>query len=176
MRDGLHPSPRGQRLIGDLICRKLGEIDLLSPAETRRIDEVIVYDSAAPNRLRGRVELLTRPLHATAGTSLTLAVRATNTGDTTWLAESLNGFGRVRIGFVAYDDTGRKIERFRWSHLPHDVAPGETVRAEWAVGAFGAAGSYVAEVGLVLEQVAWFKELGDRPTTAPLTVDPPPNR
>lgn len=182
--DGVHPNMRGLRLIGELLLEHLGEMGILSPEDRRLITEKPAYDSIAPHLLRSHIEFLDEPLHAFVGRPFELAVRATNTGDTLWLAHSEVdltfwlphsevGLGQVRLGVIVYDTQGRRLLEKKRASLPRHVSPGETVEVRWTLGPFEKVGHYILEVDPVAELITWFNEAGDERTTTVLLVEPP---
>jgi len=171
MQDGVHPNRYGRHLIAEALSDRLGEMGVISTGDRERIAEKFLYDSTSPNLLRSRMEILGGPKRVTVGQPLEIAVRATNTGDTVWLARSDPLFGRVRLGTVLCDADGKPISEIEGGLLERDVRPGETVEIRWTLRPFKEPGRYVLSVEGVAEFVSWFGEAGDKRTTASLIVE-----
>jgi hypothetical protein len=120
-------------------------------------------DSRAPHRLGARLEQLAPPLPARVAPASSLAVRlrATNTGDTRWLAGSEAERGVVCLGVQLWDAGGGMLTRdYCRVPLPRAVSPGETVEIDAVVEAPAESGRFRLVFDLVAEQICWFEHHG----------------
>ena len=108
------------------------------------------------------------------GEPLIVDATVTNTGQVPWLASDVEA-GGVMVGAHLYDAPGTlrtfDVARAPLTCPPRDVAPGETVRCRITLPA-QPAGKYLIEVDCVAARVTWFAQLGSRPATMPVTVEP----
>jgi hypothetical protein len=123
-------------------------------------------DSAAPGRLRAGQELLkplpSRPVKP--GARLSLPLRLSNDGDTSWLAGPAGQRGAVSVGGHLLDAAGHLLAQdFFRSPLPRPVAPGETLEVTCAFAAPPLPGRHRLRVDLVAEGVTWFEHHGGAP-------------
>jgi SAM-dependent methyltransferase len=99
------------------------------------------------------------------GGSGVILAEVINQSDRVWPAGSMvklaNHWYRA-AGVVTWDD-GR-------ADLPHDVAPGESVKLELTVNAPSSAGEYRLELDMVQEFVAWWSESDTRPVSREIHV------
>jgi hypothetical protein len=94
---------------------------------------------------------------------LPIALRAINAGRATWLAQSEDGKGAVRLGWRWYRGDqeisypgGREL-------LKYDVFPGGEVTFHTQITPPLESDNYILELGLVSELVTWFSDLGVEP-------------
>ena len=121
------------------------------------------YESTSPGSLHvAQITLLSSFVSARPGTHNFLAVRVKNVSDSTWPASlPTNGSFQVRLGNhwldknrnVLVNDDGRAA-------LPSDLAPGSEVELNLCVTTPKKPGSYILELDMVQEGVAWFKDNG----------------
>ena len=105
------------------------------------------------------------------GTAVAMSVTATNTGTTTWRARSASGIGHVSLGVQLLDAEERLVARdYHRVVLPHDVAPGQTVRLSFECPAPGEPGRYRMKRDFVAEGVTWFETVGSVPDTILIEV------
>ena len=120
-------------------------------------------DSRGPHRLGARLEILAPPPPARVAPSTPVPVRlrATNTGDTRWLAGSPAERGTVSLGVQLQDAAGGLLARdhFRVS-LPRAVDPGDAVEMEAVVPGPPESGRFRLVFDLVAEQICWFEHHG----------------
>ena len=120
-------------------------------------------DSRAPHRLGARLEQLTPPPPARVAPASSVAVRlrATNTGDTLWLAGSAAERGVVCLGVQLRDAEGAMLVRdYCRVPLPRAVDPGDTVEIEAVVPVPAESGRFRLVFDLVAEQICWFEHHG----------------
>ena len=113
------------------------------------------------------------PVRLRAGLKETIYVKVRNAGAGVWpaLADS-NGSLRLLVGnhwlrennVAVVNDDGRSV-------LLYDLAPGEEIEIPLTVTAPIEAGSYVLEIDLVQEGVAWFASKGSRPLRTTVKVN-----
>jgi SAM-dependent methyltransferase len=118
--------------------------------------------SRHPGRLACSIRLGPLPQHAAPGQSLEVAIEASNTGDTTWLATP-SPMGRfVTIGMKLLTAEGRLWrDDLGRTFLQRDVRPGEetAVVARWEMPRDLPGGEYQLKFDLVNEQAFWFSDL-----------------
>jgi SAM-dependent methyltransferase len=94
-----------------------------------------------------------------AGLGVTLRVRVTNAGTTTWHVTPVGGNVRVGVQLLAAD--GTVINRDYSRHdLPAPLAPGGSCELTLRVAAPPAPGPYRFKVDMVREGVTWFELMG----------------
>lgn len=169
--DAIHPNLAGRHLIAELLAGKLVRLGILSAEEEQRIRAETAYDSRVPRRLRSRVAVLGEPLRAIAGRPCEIVARLENTGDSRWLSQTDDGAGNVAVGFRVFERAGQQPTKKGHTSLPHDVPPGGHAQVRWTLEPMDKAGTYSLEIDLVSRNVAWFRHLGDVPTTAELVVE-----
>ena len=127
-----------------------------------------VPDSRQPSRLSARFEVLEWTEQVTAGGTLRLRLRLTNTGDTLWLVQRSAPRGTVRLGVKILDAAGATIEEFHGKPmLPGAVAPGETVELLLEHPAPRAAGAYTLTADLLDQEICWFAQQGSQVLSLP---------
>ncbi len=94
-----------------------------------------------------------------------LRVKATNTGNSVWLADTRGEKGQVNLGIHLFTSDGVlvNLDYFRMP-LTCDVRPGETMTFEINGLPNPGPGEYTLEIDLVDEGICWFKQWG---TVAP---------
>lgn len=116
-----------------------------------------------------RCDLTVDPLaaRAHAGDVLRTTARASNTGDTVWLATPSRFGGYVNAGCKLLAADGRLVtDRIGRVGLPHDVSPGQSVTVPLTIVLPEdlEPGAYRLQIDLVDEMVCWFS---DASTAAP---------
>ncbi len=158
------PAPPGRYLLKlDLVDEHVGWFAQFgSPVAEAELVVEGWLDSRAPHRLLAELQV-PGPVVLRAdrpGVPLRLAVRARNTGDSTWLAAA-GGAGAVALGGHLRDAGGGLLDwDFLRCPLPRDVEPGQGVELECEPGAPPEPGRYRLELDLVAEQVGWFESWG----------------
>lgn len=130
------------------------------------------FDSRAPNLLRAEIRAAPSVLRGPGRSTVTLPISVRNAGDTLWLHE-LNAIGGyVMLGGHIHSARGDRVVRgaFRTA-LPAAVAPGESVELQLSVPLPTEMGSYVVELDLVDENVAWFGQTGSATTRLEVVVE-----
>ena len=102
------------------------------------------------------------PARVTVGSVFDVDTVVTNASSHPWRA---TGSARIRLSYHWLRPDGVvAVMDGRRSDLPETVAPGETVRVRQTVEAPSEPGSYLLEIDLVYEHVAWFGERSDGST------------
>ena len=120
-------------------------------------------DSRVLGRLTAVLTLEGGETKCSPGAELHFSVSAENTGSVRWLAigDAITEKGTVRLGAHLF---GADEEEVSWdygrSSMPTDIGPGEVVRFDMALRAPDRPGKYYVEFDLVVEQLAWFENLG----------------
>jgi hypothetical protein len=132
----------------------------------------------APAPPAWRKAILVRPLHGASyqcavparlspGVATVLPVYVTNKGMLAWEG------GDFRLSYHWRAPDGRSVIRDGWrTYLPHAVASGEGVSLRARLEAPKEAGHYVLEWDMVVEDVAWFSELGVPASAHPVEIGP----
>jgi hypothetical protein len=95
-----------------------------------------------------------------------------NRGDTIWLAETREEIGEVHLGAQLFDEGRRMLkEDYARVKLPHDVAPGQSIRLRCALPPLLQPGAYLIELDMVDTQCLWFKEYAYQPVPWPVRVE-----
>lgn len=129
-------------------------------------------DSRRPETLLASYRSLECPSTLGPGQPAGFRLRAQNTGQTRWLAQTdASGVGQVRLGISLLDADGRLLALdFGRCDLPRDVAPGEVVEIAGRIPPVGAPGRYRVRFDLVAEGICWFAEHGTGPRTVAVDV------
>jgi subtilisin family serine protease len=121
---------------------------------------------AAPVRYGAQYDISAVPAHATIVAPLAAPVKLTNSSNFAWPA---SGAAAVRLAYHWLDTLGNVIVwEGQRSTLPADVPVGGTVTVPVTIPTPAKPGSYVLQIDLVREGVAWFSAAGVAP--ARLTV------
>lgn len=106
---------------------------------------------------RAEVALLqpSAPVRSRVGSSVTLTVRVTNKSARRW-AHIQDGPYPVWLGARAFEGEAT-LGEYR-ARFDHDVAPGESVDVDIAIGPFRKPGTFRINVGVLQEHVAWFPD------------------
>lgn len=152
-------------------------IEVLRPNEAESGKQITLTATSAPlagENMRAEIDWA-QPLpdHLRAGLKETIYVKVRNAGGGVWpaLAHS-SGNLRLLVGnhwlrennVAVVNDDGRSV-------LLYDLAPGEEIEVPLTVTAPVEAGSYVLEVDMVQEGVAWFASKGSKPLRAVVNVN-----
>jgi hypothetical protein len=117
--------------------------------------------------LAHQLEVTRAPSTLKPGERGTVSLRARNTGDFPWRADTVHAAYHLldARGFTTLYDGERTL-------LPRDIAPGEVVDLEVAVVAPSQPGQHQVELDLVAERVCWFADRGSKTRSFALTVAP----
>ncbi|HEX2465115.1 MAG TPA: hypothetical protein VHR17_10870 [Thermoanaerobaculia bacterium] len=112
---------------------------------------------------------LTIPARVTAGSVFDVDTVVTNASPHPWRA---TGSARIHLSYHWLTPDGVVVVvDGRRTDLPETVGPGETVRVSQTIEAPGEPGSYLLEIDLVYEHVAWFAQRnGGRTHRGPVEV------
>lgn len=132
----------------------------------------VTATSEAPKAsgFRAAVTLARDSIDTMVGHQLALAVRVRNLGDVTWPARSdNNGRYEIRLGNHWLDVNGHLITRDDGrAVLPRDLEPNQEIGVSLTIRTPSEPGSYILELDMVQEAVAWFKDRGSSPTRVPV--------
>jgi hypothetical protein len=119
----------------------------------------------APTLLSAAYHLQPPPtLQVTAAAPISLALEAVNDGQAVWLAWTRQPDGAVKLGWRWFNET-RHLPEIPEGRVPllYDVLPRQSHRFGATIDAPPVPGTYLLEVGLVCEGVAWFADLAIQP-------------
>lgn len=131
-------------------------------ALTPQLDRLPQPNSAFPRDVSAEIEVASQTPER-----VELLIR--NNSQTTWLKHSPLPWGQVRVGLLHRRD-GHTDRDFRRAELPHDIRPGETFRV--AVDMADYADADELRVDLVMEQICWFADRGNRELSIPIQKSP----
>lgn len=120
-------------------------------------------DTRTPGPIEAALSLLSVEKNAD---TITLNVRAENTGFVKWIAGAVDGTpGIVSLGAHLLNAAGEVLQ---WEYgtratLPHDILPGATAEFILTLSLPKPSGYHVIELDLVADAVAWFEDLGNVP-------------
>jgi len=115
-------------------------------------------------------ELLRAPVSGRTGESLSLMLRVTNAGTTTW---NVVHDREVRVGAQLFDANGVMIQRdYGRFDLPA-LRPGGRVEIPLSIPAPQEPGDYLIRLDVVREGVHWFENLGTQPVSCRIAVSRP---
>ena len=132
------------------------------------------FDSRGRTGLAAKLQVDIAPATVKEGAPLTARVVVTNSGIATWLPHRHGSrSGTVWLGGHLLDASGRMLALGFFRHpLTADarpIAPGETVTLDVQIPA-PSRGSYILELDVVSEDVAWFGTLGSHPVQTKIQV------
>ncbi len=111
--------------------------------------------------LRARVDILAAPETASAGATIALGARVTNTGSSAWTVASDGRSGSARLGIQLLDADRRLVDRdyYRQS-LPAPLRAGEHCELRVSCPAPSSPGTYWLKADVVVEGVSWLEGKG----------------
>src|SRR5439155_442249 len=112
---------------------------------------------------------VTPPASFVAGGTYTIAVPVTNFGTSIWNATGANP---IQLSYHWFDASGTKVVNWDGVRtlLPTNVDPGANTTLQMAVVMPKLPGSYLLQVDLVREGMAWFSTLGSAPASVSFMV------
>jgi len=128
-----------------------------------------VTESVPQNLFKAQLSADSVPQSIKAGATVPLSVKVKNFGNEPWPAKTDKP---VRLSYHWKDKASNKVvvwDGLRTS-LPKDLAPGEEVTLNAKVEAPKEKGSYVLEMDMVQEKVAWFGRKGSETAKADIIV------
>lgn len=132
-----------------------------------------VADTRRPDRLRARIEVLgsRERLVVAPGERCRLDLRITNRGNTRWLAAGPEGWTRLGVHLDGPHGADG-VADFDWLRvdLPADLEPRGSVELTVELPPVDRPGDYDLTFDMVVEDRAWFEELGSEVTRLPLRV------
>jgi SAM-dependent methyltransferase len=128
-------------------------------------------NSVKPRRLLAEIIVQPGTSRVASGLRPKLVVTLINRGDTTWLNESVDGFGEVYLGASLYDANHRLLlEEYAKVKLTRPLRPGNQVQLECELPPIIPAGSYIVELDMVVQGFLRFKDFAYQPALWFLTV------
>lgn len=114
---------------------------------------------------KAKIHVVNPPSTLKPGTQYLVIAEVTNLSDTTWPASGdIRGHYRVQLGNHWRKSNGSMLSMDdEHTTLLHDLKPQETMELPIAVNAPKEEGTYILELDLVQEAVAWFQEKGSPP-------------
>jgi hypothetical protein len=155
-------------LVAEGVCwfEHMGSAPLTLPVETSQETP----DSRDPGVLRASIELPDGGrLRAAAGAEVGLRARVANLGNTLW-RKGEKERGVVALGGHLFTKDALVELDFLRAALPRDVAPGEALELPVSFRAPERPGSYLLELDMVDEGIAWFEKRGSRTARVELVV------
>ncbi len=130
-----------------------------------------IFDSRGPDFLCAQIKSEQEKLEINKGNPFTIRLFIKNIGNTIWLKETLDGIGKVRIGFQL-KNMGRALvdENFFRYSIPKNILPGEKFKIEVKLPPVKHCGKYILEIDLVSEGIMWFKDCYYNPYQISLEV------
>ncbi|MFV9504349.1 MAG: glycosyltransferase [Oscillochloridaceae bacterium umkhey_bin13] len=110
------------------------------------------------------------PAALVCGEALLIELHVTNTGMLPWDAR---GAHPVALAYIWREADGGVALEGNWTPLGIDVAVGAAHQLEVRIETPGKPGSYQLELGLVVQGVAWLRDLGVDPLTVAITLQHP---
>jgi hypothetical protein len=108
--------------------------------------------------------VLEKPSSKTITSSvIDVALQATNTGQSIWLADAKDEKGKVRLGWRWYKGGNSVPFREGREDLAYDIFPGQAYKFRTTIQAPLESGEYTLELGLVCESLTWFSDRGIPP-------------
>jgi hypothetical protein len=137
----------------------------------------LATSQTAPTLLSATYRLQPTPtLQVTASAPIHLALEAVNDGQAVWLAWTRQPHGAVKLGWRWFSGT-QHLPEIPEGRVPllYDVFPQQSHRFWATIDAPPAPGTYLLEVGLVCEGVAWFADLSIQPIRLTVQVEGEPS-
>jgi ubiquinone/menaquinone biosynthesis C-methylase UbiE len=127
-------------------------------------------DSLNPGLLRASIQTPDGDsVRAAASSEVQLRTRVSNLGNTLW-RQGREQRGTVALGGHLFSQDALLELDFLRAALPKDVAPGESVELPLVFRAPERAGTYLLELDMVDEGIAWFEKRGSRTARVELVV------
>jgi hypothetical protein len=117
---------------------------------------------------------LSPPMITTPATPIQLSLEAVNEGQAVWLAWPKRGTGVVKLEWRWVKGTGEAQGKSGVERLLYDIFPQQVHRFRASIDPPQESGSYLLEVGLMIEQTGRFADLGSPPVQLSVSVEPSP--
>ncbi|MCD6328335.1 radical SAM protein [bacterium] len=130
-------------------------------------------DSRYPSRLLAQIEPNVSQLVASPGSRISFLAKASNVGNTRWIAGDRQQRGVVRLGYHLFrggEACGDVLFEGRGAAFESDVKAGDSVEVCVNLDAPRQPGEYVLRLDLVDEDIDWFTSFGSKSVCLPLIV------
>jgi ubiquinone/menaquinone biosynthesis C-methylase UbiE len=124
--------------------------------------------STWPSRLNAKIQTDKGKIEVGPDEIFELRGRVRNLGDTIWLAQTVDGLGKVRVGVRLKGK--QRIQDHGRVDLERDVLPREYQDFSIALKSPGKRGGYELEIDMVNEGICWFKERGSQTKVIAMVV------
>ncbi len=143
----------------DLARRRAANVaSVLAEVRQRVLKQVVLpAEAMRPAFLAHNVPPMTHP-----GKRIETSVTVRNDSTRVWPGADLAGPYAIGLGYHLLDRRSHMLsfDNNPRAYLPHDLSPGEAVDLPLIIAAPETAGSYVLELAMVQENVAWFEHHG----------------
>jgi 4-amino-4-deoxy-L-arabinose transferase-like glycosyltransferase len=149
-------------------CRELAQVQPYTVCRMQGQPQL----QLAPRVMRAELHVPAAPSVARAGQKLSIRVSVKNLSDVTWFARERGAAPfQLNVGNHWLDQSGRELMHDDGrAPLPRNLAPGETLELELFVNAPRVAGTYILELDMLQEGVAWFATQGSNPVRMPIRI------
>ena len=132
----------------------------------------VVLDSRSHEGLSHSITTSRSEFHIKAGEYLNIQMNITNTGGAKWITKNINDIGVVKIGTHLYDEHDKLITLDFSRHcFTTPIESHETVERTITIS-FSDVGVYKLAIDLVAERICWFENIGSKPQSIKVTVQP----
>jgi len=139
-------------------------LGLQASAELVQVSPNAYQTSASASQSLSAAYVLEEPSSTTLTSSaIAVALQATNTGQSVWLADPRDERGKVRLGWRWYKGINGVPFKEGREDLAYDIFPGQAYKFRTTIKAPLEPGEYTLEVGLVCELLTWFSDRGIPP-------------
>lgn len=141
-----------------------------APSELAPVEKL---DALEDDAYRTQITLLEPLVNVEAGTKTTVRVKIKNTSNVTWPSfEDSHGKYNISLGNHWLNEAGRTIVSDDGREpLPKTLEPNEEVEVSLTVSIPAQSDTYVLELDMVHEQIAWFKDKGSQTLRIPVKVE-----
>lgn len=147
--------------------------DANTPPPPARADVPAATEALPDAAFKAGITAENPPTKLARNQQATLRLKVKNNGTAAWPVQGKPGTGQFQVNvgghWLSADDKEVKIEQR--VAMPQSLAPGAEVEVSFPVKAPDRAGSYVVEIDMVQEMVAWFEEKGSPTLKLNITVE-----
>ena len=139
-------------------------LGLKAPPKLVQVSSNAYQTSANASQSLSAAYVLEEPSSKTITSSaIDVALQATNTGQSIWLADAKDERGKVRLGWRWYKESNGVPFKEGREDLAYDIFPGQAYQFRTTIKAPLEPGEYTLELGLVCELLTWFSDRGIPP-------------
>jgi SAM-dependent methyltransferase len=138
-------------------------------ARTEWNDSVVSAVALPEDAYRAELSCPDPPTVLECSSRTAITVVAKNLSEHTWLA-STQGLGLAVANHWNDSDGVQTVQDDGRAYLPREIPGGDSVSVDVTVTAPSTPGSYLLEIDMVHEAVAWFAQLGSQTLTLPVTI------